>query len=65
MDWELLHPNITTIYGVDVVDGVLGDMFSSGFLYFRYWRNDQQGILRSSYLMGLIQCYALPNMGSS
>lgn len=63
MDQESIHPNIIVIYGVDVVDGVLGDMFLGGFPYFRYWNNYQQGLMRASYLMGLIQSYALPNMG--
>jgi len=54
MDQELVHPNIIAIYGAYAVDRVLGDMFSGGFPYFRYWKNDQQRLVRASYLMGLI-----------
>lgn len=36
MDRESVCPNIITIYGADAIDGVLGDMFSGGFSYFKY-----------------------------
>lgn len=54
MDQDLVHPDILTIYGTRLVDGVLGDIFSGGFSYLRFWRNDQQILLQASYLMGLI-----------
>lgn len=52
--------NIAIVYGVGSIDKVMSEMFSSDLPYLRYWRNKQQGLLRASYLMGLIQCYALP-----
>ena len=49
-----MHPNIASVYRVGVVEGVMGELFFGGLPYFTYWKNDQYGILRASYLIGLI-----------
>lgn len=41
MDREFVHLDIIIIYKVDATDDVLEDIFSSGFPYYKYWKNDQ------------------------
>lgn len=59
-----MYQDITTIYGAGAIDGVMGEMFFGGLPYFRYWKNNKHGLLRASYLMPLIQCYALLDTSS-
>lgn len=54
MDQYLVCLDIIIIYGASAVDDVLEDMSSCGYPYYRYYNNDQQGLLRYSYLMDLV-----------
>lgn len=59
IDRDLVRLTITTFYGVGVINKFMSKIFFGGLPYLRYLRNDQQGLLKASYLMGMIQCYAL------
>jgi len=50
-----MHLDIVVGYGVGAIDGVISEMFSRVLPYFKYWKKDQHGLLRASYLMRLIQ----------
>lgn len=41
------------------IDKVMGEIFFRGIPYIRYWRNDYHRLLKTSYLMGMKQCYVL------
>ena len=54
-------PAISYLYGATRVDTIIFEIISSGIRYYQYWMEDQQGAIHFSYLMGMVQCYALPD----
>jgi len=57
-------PIISYHYGADRVDIIIFKIISRRIQYYQYWMEDQMGDIHFSYLMGLIQCYALLDTGS-
>ena len=63
MDRAGALPAISYLYGVTRVDTIVSEIISGGIRYYQYWMEDQQGAIHFSYLMGMVQCYALPDTG--
>jgi len=57
-------PAISFLYGAARVDTIVSEILSGDIRYYQYWMEDQQGAIRFSFLMGMVQCYALPDTGS-
>lgn len=55
---------ISYLYGATTVDTIVSKIISRGIRYYQYWIKDQLGVIHFSYLMTLMQCYALPDTGS-
>ena len=55
---------ISYLYGAARVDSIIFEITYGGIRYYQYWMEDQQGAIQFSYLMGLVQCYALLDTGS-
>lgn len=58
-----MYPTIAYMYREESIGTVFVDIHLGGISYYRYWRDDHHGIIKPSYLMGMIQCYALSYTG--
>jgi len=63
VDRVVALPIISYLYGANRVDTIISEIISRGIRYYQYWMEDQIKAIHFSYLMGLVQCYALSNTG--